>query len=307
MRLTKLKLLAMTTLSFGAWVVSPSAMSQNLPVGAQVVSGSVTGVTQLSTNLNQGGNFSWYDAGARINMLRQFNTEFSAGLSVGYSHQGWNWGGDNKAFGGSAPWQGINNTQIGLNLGYSPTADWRLGLMPIISWRGEDGVGTGGSAVYGGVVSAAHTFSPNLTLGLGAGVFREFDQTNTFPYLVINWKITPKLTLANPLPAGPAGGAGLELTYELNQAWKFGLGGAYRQDRFRLNNSGTYAGGVGQNKYIPLFARASYSFTPKTSLDLYLAAMVGGQVKATTADGSLIQSDNYSTGLGIGVNLSHRF
>jgi hypothetical protein len=35
--------------------------------------------------------------------------------------------------------------------------------------------------------------------------------------------------------------------------------------------------------------------------------MVGGQVKATSADGSLVQSDNYSTGLGIGVNLSHRF
>lgn len=293
-------------ISVSACSLSFVAASQTLSPGVQVVSGSLTGVTQLSTNLDQGGNFSWYDAGARVNVLRQFNTAFSAGINFGYSHQGWSWS-NPKAFGGQAPWEGINNTQIGLNLGYNPTADWRLGVMPIVQWRAEDGVGTANSAVFGGVFSAAHTFSPDLTLGLGAGVFREFDQTKTFPYLVINWKITPKLTLANPLPAGPAGGAGLELSYAFNQDWKFGVGGAYRQDRFRLNDSGLFAGGVGQNTYIPIFARASYSFTPQTSLDFYLAAMAGGQVKVTSADGNQTLSDNYSTGVGLGLNLSHRF
>lgn len=306
MHRTTLSVLSFIALSLSSLIATPAALSQRLPVGTQAVSGSVTGVTQLSTNLDQGGNFNWYDTGARINVLRQFNTEFSGGVSVGYSHQGWSWG-EARAFGGTAPWEGINNTQLGLNLGYNPNADLRLGLMPIVQWRAEDGVGTAGSAVYGGVVSAAQTFSPGLTLGLGAGVFREFGETKTFPFLVVNWKITPKLTLANPLPAGPAGGAGLELTYELNQAWKFGLGGSYRQDRFRLNNTGSFAGGVGQNTYIPIFARASYSFTPKTSLDFYLAAMAGGQVKATSADGSQTLSDNYSTGVGLGLNLSHRF
>jgi hypothetical protein len=306
MHRAKLSAISFTALALGSLISAPAALSQTQPPGTQIVSGSVTGVTQLSTNLDQGGSFNWYDAGARLNLSRQFNSQFSGGVSVGYSHQGWSWG-NTRAFGGSAPWQGINNTQIGLNLGYNPSADLRLGLMPIVQWRAEDGVGTAGSAVYGGVITAAQTFSPSLTLGLGAGVFKEFDQTKTFPFLVVNWKITPKLTLANPLPAGPAGGAGLELTYELNQAWKFGLGGSYRQDRFRLNNSGSFAGGVGQNTYIPIFARASYSFTPMTSLDFYLAAMAGGQVKATSADGSQTLSDNYSTGVGLGLNLSHRF
>lgn len=306
MHRANLSALRFVALTLGSLIAAPAALSQVQPVGSQVIVGSVTGITQLSTNLDQGGNFNWYEAGARMNVSRQFSTEFSGAVSVGYSHQGWSWG-DAKAFGGTAPWEGINNTQIGLNLGYNHNADLRLGLIPIVQWRAEDGVGTAGSAVYGGVVSAAQTISPNLTLGLGAGVFREFGETKTFPFLVVNWKITPKLTLANPLPAGPAGGAGLELSYELNQSWKFGLGGSYRQDRFRLNNSGSFAGGVGQNTYIPIFARATYAFTPKTSIDFYVAAMAGGQVKATSADGNQTLSDNYSTGVGLAVNLSHRF
>lgn len=295
-----------TTVGVGCLIAASWVSAQSLAVGQNLVAGSVTGVTQLSTNLKEGGSFSWYDAGARVSVLRQLTSEFSGGFNLGYSHQGWSWS-NPKAFGGQQPWSGVNYTSVGLNLGYNPTANWRLGLMPMVQWRAEDGVGTGGSAVYGAVVNAAHTFSPDLTLGLGAGVFKEFDDTKVFPYLVVNWKITPKLTLKNPLPAGPAGGAGLELSYELNQAWTLGVGGAYRQDRFRLNNSGPAAGGIGQNTYIPIFARASYAFTPKTSLDFYLAAMSGGQVKVTSADGTQTVSDNYNTGIGLGVNLSHRF
>ena len=45
-------------------------------------------------------------------------------------------------------------------------------------------------------------FSPDLVFGVGAGVFRQIDETKVFPFLVVNWKITDRLRLGNPLQAG---------------------------------------------------------------------------------------------------------
>jgi hypothetical protein len=74
-----------------------------------------------------------------------------------------------------------------------------------------------------------------------------------------------------------------------------------------LNNSGPYAGGIGQNRFIPVFARVSYQFMPGTRIDLYGIAATGGNVQAQSADGSQTVNSDYSTGFGLGLNLSHRF
>jgi hypothetical protein len=280
--------------------------SQPLSPGKTSTTFSLTGINQFSTGLDQGGNFNWYETDARLRMTRQFSSEWAAGFSVGYGYDRWFWN-DAKAFGGQAPWGSISTPSIGLSFQYTPQPGLTFAFNPSIEWAGEDGVGKAGSSIYGAVISAANRFNNKLTLGIGAGVFRELGETKVFPYLVVNWKITDKLTLRNPLPAGPAGGAGLELAYAIDNQWSVGVGGAYRKYRFRLNDSGPYAGGVGQNRMIPVFARLSYAFTPSTALDFYASAVTGGIVQAQSADGSRSKSVGYNTGLGLALNLSHRF
>lgn len=282
------------------------ANSQPLTPGNTVTSFSLTGINQFSTGLDQGGHFNWYETDARLRMTRQLSSDWAAGFSIGYGYDRWFWNGA-KAFGGQAPWGSISTPSIGLSFQYSPQPGLTFAFNPSIEWAGEDGVGTAGSSIYGAVISAANRFNKDLTLGVGVGVFRELGETKAFPYLVVNWKITDKLTLRNPLPAGPAGGAGLELAYAIDKQWSVGVGGGYRKYRFRLNDSGPYAGGVGQNRMIPVFARVSYAFTPSTTLDFYASAVTGGNVQAESADGSRSKSVGYNTGLGLALNLSHRF
>ena len=282
------------------------AQSQPLPVGATSTSFSLTGLNQFRTNMSGGGDFDWYEVDARLRVLRQFSSEWAAGFSVSYGYDRWTWR-NPAAFGGQAPWGGISRPSVGLALQYSPTPGLRFGFNPSIEWAGEDGVGTSSSAIYGAVFSASNTFSKDLTLGLGAGVFRELGENKVFPFLVVNWKITDQLTLRNPLPAGPAGGAGLELAYAIDSNWSIGAGGAYRKYRFRLNDNGPFAGGVGQNRMIPVVARVSYAFTPRTSLDFYAVAITSGNVQAQSADGLRTLNSGYDTGLGLAINLSHRF
>jgi hypothetical protein len=267
---------------------------------------SVSGVNQFKTDMNSGGSFDWYDANVRLGVNTQFTPNWGGGVFVEYGYQHWSWN-NPQAFGSQAPWEGISTPQLGFSVSYSPSAAWRLSVSPSVEWSAETGVGTAGASTYGAVFLGTYTASPTLTLGLGAGVFRQINENKVFPFIAVNWRITDNWTLSNPLPAGPAGGAGLELSYKIDEQWTIGAGGAYRSYRFRLNDSGPYAGGIGQNRLIPVFARVSYQFAPSTRIDLYGVASTGGNVQAQSADGTQTVNSNYNTGVGLGLNLSHRF
>ncbi len=281
-------------------------LAQRAAPGSTTTSASVTGLTQFNTNLTSSGSFNWSDASANVNVTHQFTGEFAAGMNVRYDYQNWTWS-QLQSPGGRAPWTSINSPAVGVNLSYALTPDWRLGLVPTVEWSGESGTGTGGTATYGAVMSVAHTVSKDLTLGVGAGVFRQIDQTKVFPYLLINWNITDRLRVSNPLPAGPAGGAGLEMSYALTEKWTIGAGGTYRSYRFRLNDNGPVPGGIGQNTFVPLFGRVSYQFDSGPRLDVYAAATINGKVSVTDNNGNTPYSDNYQTGMALALTLSQRF
>lgn len=301
--LNALSLTVLLLVMGGVW--SP-AQGQPVAPGTTETRFSITGLNQFDTGLEQGGDFDWYGFNAGLSVSRQFTPSFKAGASVKYGYESWSWN-DPKAFGGQAPWGAISTPGLGLSLSYSPAPGLKLGVSPSIEWAAEDGVGTTSSSIYGAVFSATNTLSKDLALGLGVGVFKELGENQVFPFFVINWKLTDDLTLKNPLPAGPAGGAGLELAYELNDRWTISAGGAYRNYRFRLNDTGPFAGGIGQNRLIPIFARATYLLAPSTSIDFYAIAVTDGNVQVETADGLQTLNTGYDTGLGLAVNLSHRF
>jgi hypothetical protein len=286
--------------------LATQALAQGARPGDVTTSMSITGLNQFDADLDRGGAFHWGGVQVGASVTRQFTPAFAAGLSLRYDYQDWKW--DNPAaFGGSAPWSKLNTPVVGLNLSYAIAPDWRLGFNPSVEWSGESGANAGDSLSYGAVLSATRIFSPDLVLGVGAGVFRQIDETKVFPFLVINWKITDRLRLGNPLQAGPAGGAGLELAYALSDRWEVGGGGSYRSYRFRLKDDGPVPGGIGENKFVPVFARLSYIFAPGTRADFYAAAFVNGKLTVTGADGSDLYSDEYKTAPAIGLTLSHRF
>jgi hypothetical protein len=293
-------------LSAAMLCVAWSVNGQPMVTGSTETRFSVSNVNQFKTDLNQGGDFDWYSFDAGLRVRHQINAAFNVGATVGYGYERWSWQ-NPAAFGGQAPWGNISTPSVGLSLEYAPKPGLRLGFSPSVEWAAEDGVGTASSAIYGAIFSATNTFSKTLTLGLGLGFFRELGENKVFPFLAINWQIADQWTLKNPLPAGPAGGAGLELAYQVNPQWTISAGGAYRNYRFRLNDSGPYAGGVGQNRLIPVFARVSYALTRATSIDFYAISAIGGNVQIESSDGTQTLNNSYDTGLGLAVNLSHRF
>ncbi|AFL74847.1 hypothetical protein Thivi_2956 [Thiocystis violascens DSM 198] len=87
---------------------------------------------------------------------------------------------------------------------------------------------------------------------------------------MVDWQITDRLRITNPLVVGPTGPAGLELSYVLNSGWKVGMGTDYRSYRHRLNREGQLPGCVGENRYIPVFVRVGRALSETLKINLYV-------------------------------------
>jgi len=274
--------------------------------GEVSASASLSGIYQFDTDLDHGGDFRWAAGIVSGSVTRQITPQFSAGLALRYDYEDWKFSRP-VAFGGVAPWSHLNAPNISLDLGYAFDPDLQVGISPLFGWAFASGAKTSDALTYGAILVATKVFSPSLMLGAGVGVVRQIDDTKVFPFLIVNWQIDDRWRLGNPFPAGPAGGAGLELTYAPDDRWEFAGGSAYRSTRYRLDDAGIAPGGVGENRYFPLFARVSRNFGAQTKVDFYAGVALGGRLKLANANGNTIAKDDYSTAPLIGAILSHRY
>lgn len=287
-------------------VVAFGASAQDLPPGTVVSSASVSGIAQFDTDLDSGGSFRWNSVLANGSVLRQWTKQFAAGISVQYDYQQWNFSNPTK-FGGVAPWRDIYQPQIGATFVYAPAEGWEVSVAPSISWAYANGASTGDALNYGAVVIVSKDFSPTLSLGLGAAVFRQIDQTKVYPFLAVEWQINDRWKLSNPFQAGPTGGAGLELTYAFADGWEAGFGGTYRSFSFRLDQSGPVPDGIGEQTYIPVFFRLSRIISKQAQFDLYAAGLANGSLKVKNSQGAELASDDYSVAPALALTFRYRF
>ena len=143
----------------------------------------------------------------------------------------------------------------------------------------------------------------DFIIGLGAGVFYRLEKTRVFPSLIVSWKINDRLHLGNSYRLGPAGPAGLELSYKLDENWEVAAGGGLRSSRFRLDKNGSTPGGIGENRSWPVYARLSRKLGSALHLDLYGGAAFAGEIKLQDSSGHDINSVKYNTTPLVGFNL----
>lgn len=255
-------------------------------------SASLAALSELRTDLDGGGDFSWNGVVASGALGWRASPRFAGALTLRYAYEDWSFSNPN-ALSPGAPWGAVNTPGVGLNFTYAPTQDLTVLVLPQMQWNYESGASAGNAQSYGAILAANRVFSPTLTLGAGVGVFRQIDRTRIIPIVLVNWQIDDKWRLSNPLQAGPAGGPGLELSYALGNGWELAGGASYRETRFRLRGDGPAPDGVGQNKGAPVFARLSRKFGPQGSIDFYAGAVVGGSLRVLDRNGSTVSSSDF--------------
>lgn len=268
--------------------------------------GSATTVYQGSAKLDGGGDYSAWTTILRTGVLGDLGGGKRAGLVLNYDYSDYKFSAP-AAFGGAAPWGAVQRYGVAAPLSFTRPDGWTLGLTPSVDWIHEKGADVGESLTWGAVATVTRSFADGDRIGLGLAAFDRIGETRVFPLLIVDWRLSERWRLANPLPAGPTGPAGLELDYRLDGDWNLGLGAAWRSTRFRLKNSGPVANGIAEEVGVPVFLRASRSFGPGSTLYLYGGVVTAGRLSVMDASGRVLRETDFGTAPLFGATFSMRF
>jgi hypothetical protein len=268
---------------------------------------SATYLYQGDSQVGDRGDMSSQGYALRAGVLGALTPRLRSGLAFNYERQNYSFDVPNGLTPLSAPWGAVERYGVAVPLTYAFDGGWFANVTPSFDVFRETGASASDAVTYGAVMSVTRAFAPDKRLGVGAGVFRRLYETRAFPIIVVDWALSDRWRLTNPLAAGPTGAAGLELRYEPAQRWEIGVGAAYRSIAFRLAEGAPGLGGVGEESGLPLFARVSYAITPAVSLDLYAGAVLNGELKLIDRAGNTRSSADLGTTPLLALNFSARF
>lgn len=267
---------------------------------------SASPVHQGRSDLKGGGDMASTSLLLRAGISNTLRGGHRSGLTLNYDHTDYDFGGA-TAFGGRAPWGSVERYGFSLPLSYALQDGWSLGVAPSVDWFGEHGADSGESLSWGGLFTATKRYANGNRLGFGLGAFDRFEKTSVFPMVLVDWKLTERWKLVNPLPAGPTGPAGLELDYRLDRDWNVGIGAAWRSTRFRLATDNIVANGIGEERGVPVFLRASRNFGKLAALSLYAGVVTNGQLRVEDAAGNTLRRVDLDTAPVVGATFTLRY
>ena len=257
-------------------------------------------------DLDSGGDFDLAGAIVRFGATRDIGGGNRAGVTVNYDYFDYNFK-NATAFGGVGPWNILQRYGFSIPLSFRMNDGWTVGVTPSFDWFLENGAKSSDALVWGATFTAAKRFDGGNVLGIGLAAFDRLEETSLIPFVIVDWRLSERWRLINPLPAGPAGGAGLELDYMFDSGWTLGLGAATRRARYRLSEGGPTPNGIGEMRGVPIFLRASQTFAKTYTLNLYGGVVAGGELRVEDSNGNLLQKEDFDLAPLLGINLTARF
>jgi hypothetical protein len=226
-----------------------------------------------------------------------------AGVSLSYDYTSYEFTSPG-ALGTGKPWTDIQHLGLGPTLLLLGPGPWSFLVRPSVDFYLENGADWGRSLIYGGVLGVARNFGPDRRIGLGLSIYDRLEQVSVLPFPFIDWRLTSRLRLTNPLQAGPTGGAGLELAFDASRSFTLGGGAAYRSLRFRLREAGPFPSGIGEQHAFLGFLHAGARFGRNFTLDVYAGGLFSGALRVEDSGGHGISERSFDTVPLVGATLS---
>ena len=262
---------------------------------------------QFDTDLDDGGSFNADRFFIRGGLSYAMGPRRRISFAMGVGRDRYDFSGD-TGFSALRPWKRVNRLRFSAPVNWSIDGDWTLFLLPTLRFYGESGADLGDSATGGGLAGFSYRFSDTLTLGPGLGVLTRLeDSVSVFPVLIIDWKLTDRLSLETGRGLGATQGPGLTLRYRVSDAWSLALGGRYESLRFRLDDRGPAPDGVGEDRSFPLSLSATYEPGRDFQLSVLGGVELGGTLRLEDSKGRRIAKDDYDTAPFLGVACNVRF
>ncbi|MFP4209408.1 MAG: hypothetical protein ACLFSC_12230 [Wenzhouxiangella sp.] len=264
-------------------------------------------VHQSDADLDQGGSYSVTRASIEAGLAYATSRRDSIGLSLGYSLDDYRFAGSG-GLAGRNPWGRVHE--------YRLSGSWRRGFgeridafaIPSLRWSAESGGDLGEAMTAGLIAGVNYRVSDRLRIGPGIGVFDEIeDSASVFPILLIDWQISETLSLETGSGLAATRGPGLQLNSTALEGWMLGLGARYETYRFRLDDEGAVADGVGEEKAVLAYFSANRDLAPGIRLSVLAGMELGGKLRLEDMNGGTIQTDDADPAPFVGLAFQARF
>ncbi len=261
---------------------------------------------QFETDIDGGGEFSVDRFFVQGGVTYSPQIRRSISLALGYGYDGYDFSGSGR-FGAFQPWSHINSYRISTPVRWGFGEKWTLFFIPTLRFTAESGADLDDAAQGGGFAGFSYQFNDRLTLGPGIGALTQIeDSASVFPVILIDWKITDRLSLKTGRGTGATLGPGLVLDWRASEKWSLSLGGRYERLRFRLDDRGLEPKGVGEDRAFPIFGGINYSYSRRFQMSLVGGVEVGGKLSLNDRDGNEIVKESHDPAPFIGLAFSLR-
>ncbi|MEE4377615.1 MAG: DUF6268 family outer membrane beta-barrel protein [Candidatus Competibacteraceae bacterium] len=263
-------------------------------------------VHQFDTDLDNGGSFDVDRFFIQGGLSYSMGPQRRISLAISGGRDQYDFSGD---FGLTAePWDRVDRFGISTPVTWALDQQWTLFAIPTVRFYGESGASSSDSVTGGALAGFSYRISDNLTIGPGIGVLSQLeDSTSVFPILIVDWKITDRLSLSTGQGLGATQGPGLNLNYRFSDTWSFGLGGRYESLRFRLDDQGVAPDGVGEDRSIPIYLSATFNRGRDLQISVIGGAELNGELRIDDDNGRSIAKEDYETAPFLGATLNIRF
>jgi hypothetical protein len=273
-------------------------------VGLGLEAGTVFGA---DAGLDGGGELSVDAWSVRLSGRRPVNEDLQLGLTAGVGEQRYHFSGDGD-FSSLRPWGNVREARVSGSVFWQATDRWNLFAIPTLRWNAEQGASLSDGQIAGLLLATSYRFNDRLSIGPGVGVFSELeDDTDFFPILAVDWRITERLSFNTGRGLGASRGPGVAFNWDANDQWSISLGGRYEKNRFRLDDRGVAPGGVGQETSTPIYLAVTRKLGNIGSLSGLVGMGLNGSLRLEDASGDLLQRSDVEDAPFAGATFDIRF
>ncbi|HKL48653.1 MAG TPA: DUF6268 family outer membrane beta-barrel protein [Desulfuromonadales bacterium] len=261
---------------------------------------------QTSSDLDGDGEVRALRSLVKFDLNKRLASSLKSALSLQYRHSRFHFD-HTTPFGGTEPWGTIHEAGIGALFDWQIEKTWSLKALSSLEFSGEEGAVLEDTVSVGLGAALSKQFSRKFSLGFGFAATSGLEEEKVIPMLIIFWQISENWRLANPFRPGPTSPAGLELSHYFSKKLEAGVGTTYRSQRFRLDERGTAADGIGESTDFLSYLRLSGNITPATAIDLYAGFVWDGKLTLENEDGQELYEVGYKPAPILALTLKHRF
>lgn len=259
-------------------------------------------LNQSDSDLSASNSFSANRAYLRLSGFNRRPSRLSYGITATVGQSDYD-------FSGAAPWGRVREDSLSFLIAGGNASGMKWFVAPSIDRRAESGASSDDGLTAGVFAGVSWQLSERLNIGPAIGAFSGIgsESTSIFPFFLLDWEMTDRLSLTTGPSLGASQGPGLSLKYKLDDSWGLALSARKEFNRFALSDSGPTPGGVGQDTSVPVIVSLNYDPNPGLSFALFAGAEFDGQLEVENAGGSTVSSQRYDSAPLVGVAFSMSF